>query len=177
MSPRILIVMLGSLACSGGNARTGAPASTTEKKMERARLETHRLAWQELRWPDRNLSSLKDGPRVRFIIKDSASYALQWREVVQDSSTPPHVDFRQQLVLLLAAPSQTRGGYAIAVDSVFTRSGSDTVNVNIREITPGFGCTEPDDGSRPILVGTIPTTTSVIHFLERRTVSDCTRKP
>jgi hypothetical protein len=177
MSPRLLIVMLGSLACSGGNARTGAPASTTENKMERTGPATHKLAWQELRWTDRNFSSLKDGRRVRFIIKDSGSYARQWREVVQDSSTPPHVDFRQRLVLFLAAPSQTRGGYAIAVDSVFTRSGSDTVNVNVREIAPGFGCTEPDDGSRPILVGTIPTTTSVIHFVERQTVSDCTRKP
>lgn len=177
MSPRFLIMMLGSLACSGGNARTGAPASTAENKMQRTGPATHELVWQELRWIDRNLSWLKDGPRVRFIIKDSGSYARRWREVVQDSSTPPHVDFRTQIVLLLAAPSQTRSGYGITVDSVFTRAGSDTVNVSVQESAPGFGCIAADDGSRPILVGTIPTTTSVIHFLERQTVSDCTRKP
>lgn len=143
--------------------------------MEGAVHESQIVSWRELHWADRNFASLRDGPRVRLVLRDSVTYAHKWREVTGDTSAPPSVDFRNQLALLLAAPSQTRGGYAMAVDSVFTQAGSDTVYVSVREISPGPNCTEPDDGSRPILAGSIPTPASEIHFLERQTESDCKR--
>ena len=173
MRPSSLLIICAGFACSGGDARNPKPASSEAVEPKRALSATHRLTWRELRWIDLNFASLKDGPRVRSVVRDSESYARMWHEVVQDTSTPPPVDFHRQLVLLLAAPSQTRGGYAIAVDSVFVRGGSDTIVVSVREIAPGQYCTEPDDGSRPILVGTIPITSSEIQFLNRQTQSNC----
>jgi hypothetical protein len=169
------IAILAGMSCGGNGTPDQNHAGAVESKMERPMHEAQRVAWRQLYWADRNFSSLRDGSRVRLILRDSGTYARSWREVTGDTSAPPTVDFRNQLVLLLAAPAQTRGGFAIAIDSVFTRPGSDTISVSVREISPGHNCTEPDDGSRPILAGTIPATTSEILFLERQAESDCAR--
>lgn len=168
------IAFLLGIACRGNHASDHAdPHTAGAGKLERATTHSQRVTWRELRWNDRDFASLRDGPRIRAILKDSATYARTWREVTGDTARPPSVNFRSDFVLLVAAPSQTRGGYAIAVDSVFVSPGADTVNVRVREISPGPHCSEPDDGSRPILAGTIPITSSTIRFVEKQSVKDC----
>jgi hypothetical protein len=169
------MVILSSIGCRAPHTSYRSDnnkASVAQE--EHATRHTRKVAWRELRWNDGSFASLRDGSRVRAILKDSAAYARTWREVTGDTAQPPRVDFRGDLVLLLAAPSQTRGGYAITVDSVFVSPGSDTVNVSVREISPGPRCSEPDDGSRPIVAGTIPNTSGAIRFLESESVKDCT---
>jgi hypothetical protein len=168
------VAILLSIACRADRTVDRAHNGAADIIKERAMPNVQKVAWRELRWNDNNMAWLRDGPRVRLVLRDSDTFARTWRQVTGDSTQPPSVDFRNVLVLLLAAPSQTRGGYGIVVDSVFVRPESDTVNVSVREISPGPHCTLPNDGSRPILAGTIPITTSTIRFLERQSESDCT---
>jgi hypothetical protein len=161
------------MACRENSAPKRVDSGPNGSSSRSAVHDVQRVDWRVLPWQDRHFASLRDGPRARLVIRDSSTYARRWREVTGDTARPPSVDFQKRFVILLAAPSQTRGSYGLVVDSVFVRPGSDTVNVSVREISPGPHCMLPDDGSRPILAGTIPITAGVVNFLERRSESDC----
>ena len=67
----LAIAILSSIACSADHPPDHAHTRTAMQK----------IAWRQLRWNDRDFVSLRDGRRVRSILKDSATYARTWREV------------------------------------------------------------------------------------------------
>jgi hypothetical protein len=174
MTRRFLkMALLLVIACKANREPEQAHGTRATALIDHSGASTQRVDWQVLPWQDRSMAWLREGTRIRLVLGDSSTYVKHWREVVGDTFPPPSVDFRQRTVVLLAAPSRTTGGYYIGVDSVFMRSGSDTLVVSVHEVSPGDRCAVSDDGSRPIMAGTIPASSRVVTFLEVRSESDC----
>jgi hypothetical protein len=124
-------------------------------------------------WTDRNFSWLRDGPRVRAVLRDSVAFAKSWLDVTGDSTDLPSVDFSQFNVVLVAGPSKPTGQYYIHIDSIYRREPNATIYVVVTEIAPGSRCVVSDDGSRPVKITLIPASSDSVQFVEQRSQTSC----
>lgn len=72
-----------------------------------------------------------------FVARDPARYATLWREHVDDSGAPPHVDFARESAVFLLLGQRSTGGWGVAPQAVAVEGTSVTVTAPIRRPEPG----------------------------------------
>jgi protease stability complex PrcB-like protein len=168
-----MIVALAFVALSCRKDSAAKTESVSSIQRTGAHEGVNPIAMTPLLWTDPHFSGLRDGPRIRTVLHDSAAFAKAWLEITGDSTGLPLVDFSHFNVLLVAAPSERTGGYSIHVDSVYRRNQQKTIYVAVTETAPGQYCPVTDDGSRPLFMTTVPASTDVVSFIERRSLTSC----
>jgi hypothetical protein len=106
----------------------------------------------------------------RLVIRDPATWAHFWSEL--GAGVRPEVDFRQDLVIAVAAGERSSGGHDIEVRDV-TRTGS-RLRITVLETYPGEGCMTTAALTQPVDVITVDGTgVTGWSFLDRRAVGPC----
>lgn len=110
----------------------------------------------------------------RVVIRDAAEWELYWAKIVaQVSPSPPvpQVDFDRQVVVAAAMGQRPSGGFTIAVDAVFLKSG--TVHVVVKSVAPGRNCGVASVMTAPVVAVTIDRVEAPVRFVERTETMEC----
>jgi hypothetical protein len=123
----------------------------------------------EIRRVGRWVSSGIRGAR-RLVIRDQATWSHFWSEL--GAGVRPEVDFRQDLVIAVAAGERSSGGHDIEVRDV-TRSGSQ-LRIAVLETYPGEGCMTTAALTQPVDVVVVDGTgVTGWSFIDGRAVGPC----
>lgn len=110
----------------------------------------------------------------RAVIRDVAEWGRYWGKIV-DGVFPippmPTVDFERQVVLAAAMGQRPSGGFTIAIDAVFLKSG--TVYVVVKSVAPGPNCGVAAVMTAPVVAAAIDRVDSPVRFVEKLETTDC----
>ena len=112
--------------------------------------------------------------RLRTVVRDSATWATLWRQAMGSHSPKaplPAMDFARDQLILVAMGTRSSGGYTIGIDSVFTRA--DTVNVVVRERSPGRTCGTTAALSEPVALARVTRYEMPTRYIERADTVRC----
>jgi hypothetical protein len=103
----------------------------------------------------------------RFVVRDSATWAMVWETIYQSVSPRPDmppVDFTRNMVLVVALGTRPTTGWDILLDSAVL--GSDGLVVYERLSSAASNTVLPVV-TRPVDVGVIPRSTGPVQFVDR----------
>jgi hypothetical protein len=112
--------------------------------------------------------------RLRVVIRDSASWNAQWRQLtatLSPSPAVPGVDFSREMVVVAAMGTQRSGGYSIHIDSVSARNGR--LSVVVREVSPGKNCMTTMALTSPAVAVRVSRRDEEASFVEQSVTNDC----
>jgi hypothetical protein len=106
----------------------------------------------------------------RLVIRDPATWAHFWSEL--GAGVRPDVDFRNDLVIAVAAGERSGGGHDIEVRQV-GRAGSQ-LRIEVLETYPSTGCMTTAALTQPVDVVMVPAAgVTGWSFIDRRAVGTC----
>jgi hypothetical protein len=112
--------------------------------------------------------------RAQIIVRDSASWASLWREIVRPHSPVaalPAVDFSREMLVIASMGRRSTGGYAIWVDDV--RVVNDTLRIALWEQSPGPRCGTPGALTAPVALARLERSTLPVAFVTTTSMADC----
>jgi hypothetical protein len=123
----------------------------------------------EIRRIGRWVSSGIRGAR-RLVIRDPATWAHFWSEL--GAGVRPDVDFRNDLVIAVAAGERPSGGHDIEVRQVGRAGGQ--LRIEVLETYPSTGCMTTAALTQPVDVVMVPAAgVTGWSFIDRRAVGTC----
>jgi hypothetical protein len=123
----------------------------------------------EIRRIGRWVSSGIRGAR-RLVIRDPATWAHFWSEL--GAGVRPEVDFRNDLVIAVAAGERSSGGHDIEVRQVERAGGQ--LRIQVLETYPSEGCVTTMAMTQPVDVVMVPAAgVTGWSFIDRRAVGTC----
>lgn len=108
-------------------------------------------------------------------VRSAGRWERVWEELVAGRAptpAPPHVDFRERMVLVATMGERPSGGYEIAIERVLRTSGDRLLAV-VRETSPGEGCVVTQALTAPAVAVSVPRVRGDVSFLEREETRDC----
>ena len=106
----------------------------------------------------------------RQLIETSSEWAAVWNEIGR-GGPPPEVDFRRDMVALVAAGSQPNGCFAIEIRSIDVRGSLLRIDADLTE--PGPGCVCPTVVVHPVHAVRLREIHREVDFDVRRVVQRC----
>jgi hypothetical protein len=110
----------------------------------------------------------------RLVVRDSASWASLWPQIVGSHSPRPvlpAVDFAREMLLVVSMGTRNSGGYITLIDSVTMRA--DTLRVFVRERSPGPRCGTTGALTAPVALARLERSDRPVSFTTREEVRDC----
>jgi hypothetical protein len=112
--------------------------------------------------------------RVERVVRDSASWARIWVEIV-GSHRPvaplPAVDFSREMLVVASMGTQRTGGYAIWIEDLSVVN--DTIRVAVREQRPGSRCGTTAALTQPVTLARVERSDLPVAFVSSLQTSDC----
>lgn len=153
----VLIIGIGLVFILGGGMASKEPASEPAEK---------RIAFKTL---DRG--SWRESPeRKNYVIRDIADWALFWSEMGYEG-TPTVIDFADYVVLAAFMGEQPTGGYSLQIVKIMETD--DTLEVFVKETSPGNGCAAGGSASRPYQVVRAKRVDKSAVFYSAQETKDC----
>lgn len=111
---------------------------------------------------------------ARLVIRDAANWEAVWAETFKNGSAPPipAIEFSREMVVLVALGSHPSGGYGILIDGA-AETGTNTVAVTVRSISPGPKCAVTQAFTQPVDIARLPRRDGVVRFVERSELTAC----
>jgi hypothetical protein len=100
----------------------------------------------------------------RVVIRDAASWQALWREHAGLDTSPPDVDFANEMVVGAFAGERLTAGYAITIQSV--QPCGKRVQVTVREAAPGTSEVTAQVLTRPFHLVRTPRLEGEVFFIE-----------
>ena len=101
---------------------------------------------------------------VREVIRDSAGWSKWWSRLGASSPAPPAVDFKSQMLVLVAMGSRASTGYDIIVDSVRIRDSR--LLIFVRSTEPAGDCAVGAMATQPVDVVRVTRSPLTPRFVE-----------
>lgn len=114
------------------------------------------------------------GDSVRTVVRDSTVWRRVWGTLhrsMHPAPALPRVDFRREMVLVVALGERSSGGWGIVVDSARARQGE--VEAFVRRLAPGRHCGVTAAVTAPVDLVRLPVHAGPVRFAERLVVEDC----
>jgi hypothetical protein len=111
---------------------------------------------------------------TRLVIRDGDTWRRAWVVLAAgrpDTASPPHIDFRQEVVILAAFGARPSAGHAISIDTV-RRSGI-AIEAVVRSRTTSGSCMSALTLVQPVDVVRIPRSERPVYFTERLSTAAC----
>lgn len=108
------------------------------------------------------------------LINDNEKYQALMNEHYKNLDQMPRipvVDFTKYSVVAVFIGPRSNGGYMVAIDSI--NESSNSLNVNVSEITPGKNCVVTEAITKPFSLVKIPKTDKKPVFKTKQIVKDC----
>jgi len=155
------LILAGS---SRGNQAPGASFSPRD-----ARMTTERTAVDTL------LSASTSGfdESAELVLRDATAFATAWRTAHNGvaGNEPPIVDFRSDMVVVLALGTHRTGGYSVRFDRMTTDGSGAIVHYTVTR--PGPDCMTTQMITSPLQVVRVPRVEGTIRFERREVVERC----
>lgn len=126
--------------------------------------------------PDPVIVALNSGipDRRRLVIRSAAEWEALWGEATANqrpAPATPQFDFGAEMLLVATMGERPSGGYAIAIDSVYTLAG--TLHAVVRETSPDSACFVAGVITSPVVVVRVPRSSAPVEFSTRAAVHLC----
>ena len=112
--------------------------------------------------------------REHVVVRDSATWAKLWTEIVRTHSPKPpvpSVNFTRHMLVVASMGQKSSGGYAVWIDSI-TVAG-DTLRIAVREQSPGPRCGTTAALTAPVALARVERSQLPAVFTTVPVVSDC----
>lgn len=154
----ILISILGLLSCKPSESTTSSVAEKTV------------FTPIEIQSGDNGGYKTK----TNLVISTQKEFLKIWEQAFanyMNKESAPEVDFKKNIILLVALGEKTSGGYTIKVNSVI--ESEDNTIVNILNTSPGKGCMTTEALTYPYQIVQIEKPNNTVKFSEMEKVIDC----
>jgi hypothetical protein len=106
------------------------------------------------------------------VLRDQAAYAQAWLTIHEGlAEDPPAVDFRREMVVLLALGERPTGGFTTQLEE-FVREGDDA-RVRYSIAAPGRECMTTQAMTAPVDLVRVPRVEGAVGFERRQVVRPC----
>ncbi len=106
---------------------------------------------------------------ARVTIRDADAWARFWDELPKTVSPAPQrptVDFKQEMLMVVAMGRRSSGGHHISIEGVYRHDGR--LLVDVLEVSPSIGCLTTQVITTSITGVALASSAAPVEFLERR---------
>lgn len=114
-----------------------------------------------------------DAPR-RPVFREMAGWTAFWDQATRinhPQPEPPAIDFEHSMVIVAAMGVRPSGGHSVTNRKVLRSDG--TLDVVVREVSPGPGCVTSGAITSPVVAVRVPRNDAIVRFEVEELVASC----